>query len=167
MKKILSVIIAIISVISVSAQDIDSLQSKSISIENLTTQLNNLQRDYDYLLCESKLQMKMNELSIFNNLLNITINTITTYVCNNLFDVDLYIAYRDSYNAYVNMLNAQKRNVLSLQELVVTKMNVTDFYDIEIELLNNSMRLLDSSLNRIELSLTDLKNAIDAYKNVK
>ena len=54
MKRLVLLVLAIASVLQVSAQDIDTLQNKptDISVDSLSVRLNKLQHDYDFLYCD-------------------------------------------------------------------------------------------------------------------
>ena len=58
MKKIVLLVIAIVSVLQASAQEVASLQNHSvaISVDSLTLRLNKLQHDYDFMYCDYSLQ---------------------------------------------------------------------------------------------------------------
>lgn len=166
MKKFFVLVVLCALSTSVSAQEVDSLQSKPISIDSLAVKLEKLQHDYDFLKCDYELNRMQFKLEILANQLNnkSTDLEIDIYHYNVRYMKELYLLYlgnKDNYNSSVDLLNALKERIEQLKAMVAIKIISSNFSEDEIDLLNQQCNTLDLGVQYVENSLASYKIAID------
>ena len=160
-------LVSIISIIPAAAQETDSLQNKftHAHIDSLSSRLNKLQHDYDFLRCQYELKIIQLELNRFINSLNISSNEILIDRYHRIFNIDLYTSFRNKYDAYTELFNSLKESVSQVKTLVALMCITSNFSNKEEEYLSHSSSTLDKSITAAESSLNYYKVVLDNYKN--
>lgn len=168
-KLILFFIIALIGVCNITAQTSKSSQTEDlkVSIDSLSSKLNTLQHNYEYLYCSyllSEVQLSMKDLI---NQLSIKSNAILINCYHNRFNIDLYNAYRDNYNSCIELYESTKGKAESVTTSVALKIMTSNFTENEIEVLGQSCRFVDDCLRAAQNSLDYYKVVLDLYKDLR
>lgn len=153
---------------NVSAQINDSLQCNSVDarIDSLITQLNKLQKDYDYLYCKYEIDNIIKEFDNIGYQGDISSNTVLIdYYNHSKTDVDLYIAYKNKYNALMSLFSTVKERLISAKVYIDLKMSNSNFSEGEMSVLRKAYSHCNNSITRAEASLNYFNAVIDAYKN--
>ena len=168
-KVILFLLIALISAGNITAQTSNSSQTQDlkVSIDSLSTKLSSLQHDYDYLYCSYQLSEVQLSLKDFMNELSINSNAILINCYHSRFDIDLYNAYRDNYNSYIELYESTKRKAEAVTTSVVLKIMTSNFTEDEIKLLGQSCKFVDDCLSAAQNSLDYYKVVLDIYKDLR
>lgn len=161
MKRLVVILIALIVAINVNAQENSQSEDLNARIDSLTTKLNQLQHDFDFLDCRYLIDKLANEIKGFGTDIEVRSHSISL---DRVYLSPLYESYKRYYDATIETLNAQKSNVEQLKALLFLKLVTSNFTEKEQELLNSSMKLLDKALTSAEASLDLLKDALDGYK---
>lgn len=165
MKKIFVLMVLCTLSMSVSAQEVDSLQSNPINVDSLAVKLDKLQRDYDFLYCRSQLDRLQSELE--NMVLDIRIecNSIMSACFNHSKpDVDYYILCKDLYESKKETFDLKKLNASVVKSFVSLKMSFSNFSEVDTDVLNTSLTMLEKNLAFIEKLFDSYKNVLDMYK---
>ena len=80
MKKLITTLVLLLSLVSIQAQTIKEL---SLKVDSLQLKLDKLQHEYDFLYCECKLNKVKADVDIFGNELKIMTNNIEIDIINN------------------------------------------------------------------------------------
>lgn len=168
-KAILFFFIALIGLGNITAQTSNSLQNQDlkVSIDSLSTKLSSLQHDYDYLYCSYLLSEAQLTIKNFMNELSIKSNAILINCYHGRFDIDLYNAYRDNYNACIELYESTKRKAESVTASVTWKIITSNFTENEIQLLGQSCKFVDDCLRTAQHSLDYYKGVLDLYKDLR
>ena len=161
MKRIVVILIALIVAINVNAQENSQSEDLNARIDSLTTKLNQLQHDFDFLDCRYQIDKLTNDIKGFST--DIEMRSHSIYL-DRVYLSPLYESYKRYYDATIETLNAQKSNVEQLKALLFLKLFTLNFTEKEQELLKSSMKLLDKAVTSAEASLDLLKAALDGYK---
>lgn len=169
MKKIICfVFVAFIGLLNVTAQDVYSTQSNlKAYVEDLSAKLSKLQHDYDYLYCSHEINLIELELKDLINNIDMRSNAILINCYHSRFNIDLYTAYRDNYNASLELMDTMKERVDGIQAAVALKTLTSNFTDKEIELLMKCSKFLDNCLSKLQGSLDYYKLVIGIYKDMR
>ena len=167
MKKILALMVLCTLSMSVSAQEVDSLQSESVSIDSLATKLDKLQHDYDYLYCDYELSRVEYKLENLSNQTRMSANSLLISSYHGRFDADLYIVHRDSYNTFNSFCDAMKDIVITTQILISLKIISCNFTEEEKDLLRDRSSGLDRYVVSAESALRLYESVIDVYRDSK
>lgn len=169
MRKFISFLfVAIIGIISATAQDSNSIKSTTEEkVDSLTTKLNKLQHDYDYLYCSHEISLLHLELKDFINNIDIRSNAILINCYHSRFDIDLYTAYKENYNSSVDLLDSMKDKVDAVKSLIALKILSLNFTDSEIDILMNGCSFLDKCLSKAQGSIDYYKLVLDIYKDLR
>ena len=167
MKKGLLFLVAIVSVLYTSAQEIDSLNyhSAAISIDSLSIRLNNLQHDYDFLFCDYQLHKIIADLKDLAHSINNSSNGVVINYYNGRYDRALYTSYVNKYDSDCALFDALKENFESVGAFVAVKTVSSGFTEKEINVLNASFRVIEKAVINVESSLQYYDVAINAYRN--
>ena len=172
MKRMLFLILlAVIGVIKVSAQEVDMSQENSADtrIEELTQEvaelsqkLEKLQEDYEYLAWVNQLNDVYYDVEIFTNNVKIRTNEIEVRCYNSSFDIDLYLLDKDQYDQFQDVydLYSHKRDELSKQISNLTFSNEKQYH------INIRYDMLNYALSTLEHSIYIYKKYLDAYKKL-
>ncbi len=168
MKKVVLLIITVISVLNANAQGIDSLQVQSaITIDSLVLRLEKLQHDYDFMSCDYELyqlQMGLNNLS---QDIEISTNGVLIDIYNNRYDRELYTVFSDSYDASCALYDSLKKKYESVKTLVMLKMLVSNFSDSELDVIYSYFDAINNSAAKVDSALKYYNASIKAYKGRK
>lgn len=169
MKKIaFTILFALIGIMSVNAQEADSLQLMELNarIDSLTTKVNKLQLNYDFLYCQLRISEIENNLEDFISNTSIKSNSmLIEYYNSSKTNVDLYVAYKGLYDAMVRNFDSLKESATVIKELVISTMISTKFSDEELSALTAGCDHIDSCISAAQASLGYFKVTLDAYKN--
>ena len=167
MKKIFVLMVLCTLSMSISAQEVDSLQSNPISIDSLAVKLVKLQHDYDFLKCEFELRQDTNEIGIITNEIQISANFLLNECYHRKFNIDLYKVHRDKRNEYVRYLNALKENIKIKETSVALRIISSNFTNKEIELLKSLSNMPSQRVLVLEGALRQYEIVLDIYKNLE
>lgn len=166
MKKILLLFIIAFTTMIVRAQEIDSLECSQMNIDSLSTKLNQLQHDYDLLVCKFELGQLNQKLDYMGNNINIASNSILINCHHGGYNRKLYSSYKDNYLATVEWYEAMSENAKSVTTFVLLKIMTSKFTESEIELLKNSLSLVEKGLSRIESALDYYETVLNVYRDL-
>lgn len=112
-KLILLFILTLFGMSCVVAQDNNLSQTSDLKayVDSLSTKLNTLQHDYDYLYCRHEINQLQSELNDLQHDVNIRSNAILISYYHGGYDSGLYSAYRSSYNALVDLYDSVKERI--------------------------------------------------------
>ncbi len=166
MKKVLLLIISVISVLSAYAQDVDTLQvqSSSTSIDSLSLKLEKLQHDFDYLSCEHELFKLKMELDALAQDINIKTNGLLIDVYHTRYDKGLYTSFSENYDACCSLFDSLKDRFEHVKTFAVYKVVTSDFSDTEIGVLDSYLDSIQHSIAVIDSGLNYYDAAIQTYK---
>lgn len=165
---LLLVLITVIGVIKISAQEIDMSQENSTDarIEELTQEvaelserLDKLQEDYNFLSFEKFVEELVFRTEIFNTDLKISINNIKILCYNEQYDKSMYYAVKENYNL------SQKQYDIFLdqkEDLSNTILNLP-FSSARLDIINLLLERLNVNLESIEGQLQIYLNMINIY----
>ena len=167
MKKIFVLMVLCTLSMSVSAQEVDSLQSNLISIDSLAVKLDKLQHDYDFLKCDYELNRMQLKLEILaNNIMNNSTDLqIDCYHYSGKYMKELCLSCSENYNVSIELLNSLKESITQLKAMVSIKIISSNFSEDEISLLNHNCNTLDIAVRCVEKSLANYKVNIDWFKD--
>lgn len=164
MKKLFIVLIAIVSVISVNAQEnVKKEKDLAVVVDSLTAKLNKLQNDYDYLYCLSQLKDLIHDLTEEGNKLSININDLKISIYHERFNYDLYSVMKQNRNASVDQYNSTKEMAASLKMNVGLIMLTSNFNENQLNVLKGCMNVVDHALNSVESALELYKLYLEEY----
>lgn len=172
MKRMLFLILlAVIGVIKVSAQEVDMSQENSTAarieelsqeVVELSLKIEQLQEDYDYLYFTHLIQGLVFETKIFDAEIRISSNEIKNWCFDGSFDIDLYLAYEDHYEMLQKRYNLFIGNKDELSELI---QNLT-FSGTRLDAINSLYNMLDHNLTSIENHLQYYSDGLNIYKKM-
>ena len=167
MKKILLLIVAIVSVLQVSAQEVESVKSQSapISIDSLSVRLNKLQHDYDFMYCDYELHKLIMDLKDLAHSIDNSSNGVVINVYNSRYDRNLYNAYLDNYNSDCTLFDSLKDKIEVVKAAVFVKIMSSGFTDKELNVLTASLDVVNKAVIKVESSLNYYNVAIKAYRD--
>ena len=166
MKRIVVILIALIVATNVNAQENSQTEDLNARIDSLTTKLNQLQHDFDFLDCRYKIDNLKNDINELAVSLETKSNSISLNIYQRAYFSPLYESYKRYYDAIIERLNAQKSNVEQLKALLFLKLFTSNFTETERELLKSSMNVLDNAMTSAEASLSLFKATLDRYKSL-
>lgn len=168
-KLILLFILTLFGMSRVVAQDNNPSQTTDLKayVDSLSTKLNTLQHDYDYLYCSHEINQLESELKDLLNDVNIKSNDILIRCYHGGYDSGLYSAYRSSYNAQVGLYDSVKERVEVGQRAVGLKILSSNFTQNEINVLMNGCETLDRCLSALQSALDYCELVIGMYRDLK
>ena len=112
-KLILLFILTLFGMSRVVAQDNNPSQTTDLKayVDSLSTKLNTLQHDYDYLYCSHEINQLESELKDLVHNVDIRSNAILISCYHGGYDSGLYSAYRSSYNAQVAYMTLLRKGL--------------------------------------------------------
>ena len=167
MKKLLLLIVAVISALNASAQEIDSPQGQSaaISIDSLSIRLNKLQHDYDFMYCDYELHKLLMDLKDLSHSVGKSSNAVLINIYNSRYDRDLYNSYLSEYDSSCALFDALKQKMETVTIAVTAKIMSCDFNDRELNVLIASFNTIKSAVTSVEASLNYFDVALKAYRS--
>ena len=169
MKKIILLTLLILTSIgNLTAQDDKSEMITDLKnyVDSISSKLNTLQHDYDYLYCNHEITIMKHEISDLSNSIANATNGILINCYHGSFDIDLYSAYRRNYNSSIDLSTTFKEKVEVIKTAVLMKIFTSGFTDEERSILMRGCDLLDSSLSQLQSSLDYYKIVLDIYKDL-
>lgn len=168
-KLILLFILTLFGMSRVVAQDNNPSQTTDLKayVDSLSTKLNTLQHDYDYLYCSHEINQLESELKDLVHNVDIRSNAILISCYHGGYDSGLYSAYRSSYNAQVGLYDSVKERVEVGQRAVGLKILSSNFTQNEIDVLMKGCKFLDSCLSALQSSLDYCEFVLGMYRDLK
>ncbi|MBQ2398335.1 MAG: hypothetical protein II304_15070 [Bacteroidales bacterium] len=165
MKKLFIVLIAIVSAISVNAQEnVKKEKDLAVVVDSLTAKLNKLQNDYDYLYCNYELNKTSQSLTNLSDALSIKINELKFMIYNERFNYNLYKALEEYYDAVVRNYNSIKEGIASLKMNIRITMMTSNFSELQKDILRHTMgSVLDNGMDVVAQSLSLYKSYLEEY----
>ncbi len=165
MKKLFIVLIAIVSAISVNAQEnVKKEKDLTAVVDSLSAKLDKLQNDYNFLWCKYELTQLSNELNQLNTDLSLRVNDLKIDVYHSKFNYEWYSALKKLYNRYVDKYHVLKDNSSKIKMNIGLIILTSNFSDLQIDYLNSSKNVIDSSLTSVESALNLFQLYIEEYK---
>lgn len=166
---ILLFILTLFGMSCVVAQDNNLSQTSDLKayVDSLSTKLNTLQHDYDYLYCRHEINQLQSELNDLQHDVNIRSNAILISCYHGGYDSGLYSAYRSSYNALVDLYDSVKERIEVGQGAVSLKILSSNFTQNEIDVLMKGCGTLDRCLSTLQSSLDYCEFVLGMYRDLK
>ncbi len=166
---VLIALVALFGSMSVTAQEVDSLTAdfSNPQIDSLSSKLNKLQHDYDFLSCQTQQNYYTQKLEHLDNQIQIERLSMLINIFHSKFDMTLYTAYQTSYNSCIELFDTYKEAIDALNALISLKMSTTNFSEAEIEVLRKKDVYFAGLLLRLELSINLFKQTLDVYAKLK
>ena len=162
MKKVLLLIISVVSVLHVYAQD-DTPQMQSA--DSIALKLAQLQNDYNYMSCEFQLFRMQSELNGLSQDANIKANEVLLNTYNSRYNRDLYSAYLRNYDAYCALFNSQKEKYRHLNTWIMLQIATSDFTDTQLKVISATFDSIDKGIASVDAALDYYDTALQTYKN--
>lgn len=168
-KLILLFILTLFGMSCVVAQDNNLSQTSDLKayVDSLSTKLNTLQHDYDYLYCRHEINQLQSELNDLQHDVNIRSNAILISCYHGGYDSGLYSAYRSSYNALVDLYDSVKERIEVGQGALSLKILSSNFTQNEIDVLMKGCGTLDRCLSTLQSSLDYCEFVLGMYRDLK
>lgn len=168
-KLILLFILTLFGMSCVVAQGNNLSQTSDLKayVDSLSTKLNTLQHDYDYLYCRHEINQLQSELNDLQHDVNIRSNAILISCYHGGYDSGLYSAYRSSYNALVDLYDSVKERIEVGQGAVSLKILSSNFTQNEIDVLMKGCGTLDRCLSTLQSSLDYCEFVLGMYRDLK
>ena len=163
MKKVFLLIISVLFAIQANAQTQE--ESPAVTIDSLSTKLEELQHNYDFLYCDYKLYQIQTNLGQLSQDIQITNNELTIKICFEQYDRDMYIIYSEDYDARCEIYNAFKRQFEVVQELVTIKIITTGFTESELNVFNACIETIESTIKVMEVALEYYDRLLKIYRD--
>lgn len=166
---LLLVLITVMGVVKISAQELDLSQENSTDarieklsqeVIELSQKLEKLQEDYEYLALEKQIYDVIYKIKIFTNNVDIKANEIVVWCYNSSFDIDLYLLKENMYEkckVYYDIYS-QERDTISKQILNLS------FSNEKQHLINILYDLLNTGFANLENSINAYRRYLDIYK---
>ena len=136
-------------------------------VDSLSTKLNTLQHDYDYLYCSHEINRLQFELKDLMHDVNFDSNAILIKCFLGRYDSDLYSIYRSGYNSQVDLYDAFKESVEGVQRAVRLRILSSNFTQNEIDVLMNGCETLDRCLSALQSALDYCELVLGMYRDLK
>lgn len=170
MKRVLLLIVAIVTALYASAQENDLLQgpTTTVSIDSLSIKLEKLQHDFDFLSCDYQLQKLIMDLKDLAHTIDNSSNRVVINVYTNSgYNHKLYDAYLNDYKSDNYLFDALKKQSEVVRKMVFVKLMTLDISDKERDVLTSSLSVVDKAITVVENSLNYYNVAIEAYKDMR
>jgi hypothetical protein len=167
MKKVLLLLVTFVSVIYVSAQEVNSSQSQSapISIDSLSIKLNEIQHNYDFMYCDYELHKLIMDLKDLAHSIDNSSNGVLINVYNSRYDRRLYNAYVANYDSDCNLFDSLKEKTDTVKATVFVRIMTSEFTEKELNVLTASLDVVSKATMKVESSLNYYNVAIQAYRD--
>lgn len=169
MKKLMLIIfLAFMGIVNATAQEVDSLQTRQtdVVVDSIAIiKHNKLQRDLDFLNCDSQITALID--GVVNLVQDVKISSLEVQIksYHSSFNYALYEAYKENLNISKKLLEGYKEKGEYVTMLIALKMLVSDFSEQEKQALRNSIDIFDRHLDSAESALRIYSLAIDMYVN--
>ena len=163
MKKVLLLIISVLFAIQANAQTQE--EAPAVTIDSLSTKLEELQHNYDFLYCDYQLYQIKTDFGQLSQDIQITNNELTIKICFGQYDRDFYTLLSENYDSYCNLYDSYKRNFESLRELVTIKTVTTGFTESELNLFSACIETIESAMKVVEKCLKYYDRLLKIYKD--
>ncbi len=168
MKKALLLLSAVVSVLHVSAQELDKKDTIQVisPVDSLSARVNRLQHDYDFLLCEYELQTLIDRLNHLSNSISISAKSIEIYLIHHIYDQSFANTNLYNYNASCDNFKATKSLIETTKLLIMHKLTQSNYSDSEISVLDAALNTIESSVTNVEVALRLYNQSIVLYKGL-
>ena len=163
MKKVLLLIISVLFAIQVNAQTQE--ESPAVTIDSLSTKLEELQHNYDFLYCDYKLYQIKTDLGQLSLDIKIKVSELNIDIHHERYYHDFYTLLSENYDSYCNLYDLYKRNFESLRELVIIKTVTTGFTESELNVFNACIETIESTMKVVEEGLKYYDRLLKIYKD--
>ena len=163
MKQVLLLIISVLFAIQANAQTQE--EAPAVTIDSLSTKLEELQHNYDFLYCDYQLYQIKTDFGQLSQDIQITNNELTIKICFGQYDRDFYTLLSENYDSYCNLYDSYKRNFESLRELVTIKTVTTGFTESELNLFSACIETIESAMKVVEKCLKYYDRLLKIYKD--
>lgn len=169
MKKLAVLFLAITCVLSASAQEQDLPQSQSMTsvVDSLSSRLNKLQHDFDFLSCDYSLNKQITDLNRLSNSISLSSTRVMMDIYHGLYNRELYVARSDEYESFKANYAAQKENLQSTRTLVMLKILSSNFSEEKLNVLYACFNTIDTASASVEASLQLLDAALKEYRKLR
>lgn len=170
MKRVLLLIVAIVTTLYASAQEKELLQgpTTTVSIDSLSVRLEKLQHDFDFLSCDYQLQKLIMDLKDLTHTIDNSSNRVVINVYTNSgYNRKLYDAYLNDYKSKNDLFDALKKQSEVVKKMVFVKLMTLDFSDKDRDVLTSSLSVVDKAITVVDNSLNYYNVAIEAYKDMR
>lgn len=167
MKRLLLLLFAFVCVWPVSAQEVNSsqCQSETISVDSLSTRINKLQHDYNFMYCDFELHKLIMDLKDLAHSTDISSNRLLNNYYNSRYDHDLYNAYVKDYDTSCAFYNSLKDKIRVIKLAISYKIASSDFSEEELNVIYAGLDLIEHASKKVESALKYYDVAIRAYKS--
>lgn len=168
MKKALLLLLAVVSVLQVSAQELGKKDTTQVvsPVDSLSARVNSLQHDYDFLLCKFELQTLIQSLNHMSNSISISAKSIEIYLIHGIYDQGFADSNLDNYNASCDNFEATKRLIETTKLLIMYKLTQSVYSDSEVSVLDAALNSIESSISSVEAALRLYNQSIVLYKGL-
>ena len=145
----------------VAAQSIDSLQSV---VDSLSTKINVLEHDLDYLKVSYELETLETDLGLFNSEINTKSLEIRINLYHDGLSWDLIDVYQEFYKAAVQRKDGFASLMEAKKEYLVLKLITGSFTQKERDLLLNTYDVCEQAFATLEKALDVMEILVDICK---
>ena len=163
MKKVLLLIISVLFAIQANAQTQE--ESPAVTIDSLSTKLEELQHNYDFLYCDYKLYQIKTDLDQLSQDIKIKVSELNIDIHHERYDHDFYTLLSENYDSYCNLYDSYKRNFEAVQKLVIIKTVTTGFTESELNLFSAYIESIESAMKVVEKGLKYYDRLLKIYKD--
>ena len=165
-KIVLFVLVMIFGLCTVSAQEIDSLQSENLSarIDSLTLELKQLRHDYDFFYCKYLVETCTYDIARLCTDIRFASERITSNSYHGTWNVDAYIHYKDGIGRYEELLNLNKQDFENRKFLIDSVISRANFTDSEKEYLQSMCSSFEARCILAEGCIREYKLSVELYK---
>ena len=163
MKKALLLIISVLFAIQANAQTQE--EAPAVTIDSLSTKLEELQHNYDFLYYNYNLYQIEISLTQLSQDVKITINELSIGIHHERYDRDLYTLHLENYDAKCELYDVIKRKFEVVQELVTIKIATTGFTESELNVFSACIKTIESAMKVVESDLRTYDAILKIYKD--
>ena len=163
MKKVFLLIISVLFAIQANAQTQE--ESPAVTIDSLSTKLEELQHNYDFLYCDYKLYQIKTDLDQLSQDIKIIINELSISIYHERYDRDFYTVLSEDYDAKCELYDVIKRKFEAVQKLVIIKTVTTGFTESELNLFSAYIETIESAMKVVEKGLKYYDRLLKIYKD--
>lgn len=171
MKKIItSILFAFLAGSIMFAQELSAAKETGALasvVDSLSSQLNKLQHDYDFLFCDFKLTQEVEKLNTLNHSISLSTDRIMMDLYHNAYNYEMATLRTKELESLKSNYDSQKQSIQSTKTLVMLKMVTLDFTKEELDVLHSYFNSIDATCNSIEAGLRLHEAALTEYKRLR
>lgn len=130
---------------------------------NISTSIDSLQNEYNFLKCKFNLYQVSNDLSSLGKDIDIKCNYIDIKRYHKMYYKPLSDVLEDSYDSYIYLKSSIEENYQSLKELI--PIYYDNFSTGQKKLIDSNFIMVDAAIKKVDQSLKVYRMALDLYKN--